>query len=380
MFANHQTELHRVRPTALRPPPAPRAALPQPSAAACACGGSCPRCASASRAPRIHPSAPEVTTPLRARAATIGQDIFFAPGEYQPGTPHGDELIAHEVAHTRQTAQSAHASASTDESALEANADALATGDTDHALAAPADMALRTPLDGESADAQARRARLIEATSHAETNIITLLRTSGLVDQVEIASERGGVQGVILPSDTEAENFLSYPEREAMLRRIIRSLMEMATYYRTHPIPATLPPAERSEDGGFVSTIATRAGSSSYGGASDAWSQLQAAYELYLIMQGDTSDVHHTDWYYLTPTLNITRGAARGARRFSRGTPSGAYMVFPDINREPLRYFYLRGFEDIPRGSVIVEFWHDDIGYYYEHRGQRIDVPSPWSR
>jgi|tagenome__1003787_1003787.scaffolds.fasta_scaffold20969032_2 hypothetical protein len=39
---------------------------------------------------------------VSARAFTVGSDIFFASGEYQPHTPGGRELIAHEVAHTRQ--------------------------------------------------------------------------------------------------------------------------------------------------------------------------------------------------------------------------------------------------------------------------------------
>ena len=39
---------------------------------------------------------------VSARAFTVGSDIFFAPGEYQPGTRDGDELIAHEVAHVVQ--------------------------------------------------------------------------------------------------------------------------------------------------------------------------------------------------------------------------------------------------------------------------------------
>lgn len=37
-----------------------------------------------------------------ARAVTVGHDIAFAPGEYRPGTPVGDALLAHEVAHTIQ--------------------------------------------------------------------------------------------------------------------------------------------------------------------------------------------------------------------------------------------------------------------------------------
>jgi Domain of unknown function (DUF4157) len=39
---------------------------------------------------------------VSARAFTVGSDIFFAPGEYQPGTPSGNELIAHEAAHVIQ--------------------------------------------------------------------------------------------------------------------------------------------------------------------------------------------------------------------------------------------------------------------------------------
>ena len=39
---------------------------------------------------------------VSARAFTVGSDIFFAPGQYSPGTPGGNELIAHEVAHVAQ--------------------------------------------------------------------------------------------------------------------------------------------------------------------------------------------------------------------------------------------------------------------------------------
>jgi hypothetical protein len=39
---------------------------------------------------------------LKARAFTIGTDIAFGSGEYKPGTPIGDALIAHELAHVVQ--------------------------------------------------------------------------------------------------------------------------------------------------------------------------------------------------------------------------------------------------------------------------------------
>jgi hypothetical protein len=39
---------------------------------------------------------------VTARAFTVGNDIYFARGEYRPGTSDGNQLIAHEVAHTIQ--------------------------------------------------------------------------------------------------------------------------------------------------------------------------------------------------------------------------------------------------------------------------------------
>jgi hypothetical protein len=53
---------------------------------------------------RIHTDtqAAALSAGLNARAFTIGQDIAFGVGEYQPGTLIGDALIAHELAHVIQ--------------------------------------------------------------------------------------------------------------------------------------------------------------------------------------------------------------------------------------------------------------------------------------
>ncbi len=50
---------------------------------------------------RVHPGS-LIALAVGARALTIGTDTAFAPGEYQPGTPAGDELIGHELAHVVQ--------------------------------------------------------------------------------------------------------------------------------------------------------------------------------------------------------------------------------------------------------------------------------------
>jgi hypothetical protein len=39
---------------------------------------------------------------VSARAFTVGSDIFFAPGEYQPSTAAGRELLTHELVHVVQ--------------------------------------------------------------------------------------------------------------------------------------------------------------------------------------------------------------------------------------------------------------------------------------
>jgi hypothetical protein len=53
---------------------------------------------------RVHtgPLSQQAADALDANAFTIGSDIHFGPGQFQPGTPHGDHLLAHELTHTVQ--------------------------------------------------------------------------------------------------------------------------------------------------------------------------------------------------------------------------------------------------------------------------------------
>lgn len=53
---------------------------------------------------RVHTgdAAAQLARAVAARAFTVGNDIFFASGEYAPGSRQANELIAHEVAHTIQ--------------------------------------------------------------------------------------------------------------------------------------------------------------------------------------------------------------------------------------------------------------------------------------
>ncbi len=57
---------------------------------------------------RVHTgaSAADSARALGARAYTVGQDIFFSSGRFDPHSPDGEALVAHEVAHTVQQAGS----------------------------------------------------------------------------------------------------------------------------------------------------------------------------------------------------------------------------------------------------------------------------------
>ena len=47
-------------------------------------------------------TADKLNRSVHARAFATGTDVYFAKGEYNPGSPDGDRLIAHELAHVVQ--------------------------------------------------------------------------------------------------------------------------------------------------------------------------------------------------------------------------------------------------------------------------------------
>jgi Domain of unknown function (DUF4157) len=80
---------------------------------------------------RVHTdaTATNLSARLGARAFTVGEDIAFGAGEYQPGTPAGDALIAHELAHVaQQDSADDHADYQQSVPALEEDADRAAVG------------------------------------------------------------------------------------------------------------------------------------------------------------------------------------------------------------------------------------------------------------
>ena len=82
---------------------------------------------------RVHTdtTADALARSVSARAFTTGTDVYFAAGEYRPGTRDGDSLLAHELTHvTQQRGAPAGGPLTVSEpgDAMESEADAVAGG------------------------------------------------------------------------------------------------------------------------------------------------------------------------------------------------------------------------------------------------------------
>src|SRR5215217_7075165 len=80
---------------------------------------------------RVHTddTADQLNRSVSARAFATGSDVYFAKGEYNPGSASGDKLIAHELAHVvqqRGSSASGPLSVSQPGDAIEQEADAVA--------------------------------------------------------------------------------------------------------------------------------------------------------------------------------------------------------------------------------------------------------------
>jgi uncharacterized protein DUF4157 len=80
---------------------------------------------------RVHtdPTADALAQSVSARAFTTGSDVYFAAGEYRPGSSGGDELLTHELAHVvqqRDAPVTGPLTVSTPGDALETEAEAIA--------------------------------------------------------------------------------------------------------------------------------------------------------------------------------------------------------------------------------------------------------------
>ncbi|MDR3692464.1 MAG: DUF4157 domain-containing protein [Fimbriimonas sp.] len=89
----------------------------------------------------------QVASQYGARAVTLGGQIYFGRGEYQPKTTEGRQVLAHEAAHAVQQSKSGPATQSTSE--LEAEAHLAASGERSVSLSAASPLVPLTLRRGE---------------------------------------------------------------------------------------------------------------------------------------------------------------------------------------------------------------------------------------
>jgi hypothetical protein len=138
---------------------------------------------------RIHDdsTAARFSQALGAQAFTIGNDIAFASGGYRPGTSAGDEVIAHELAHTlQQSSLSPGRTAHTDDQALEQQAQHAA-------LAATQGQPARELLQGDAAEPRVQRLPVVLAGA-----LIVAEATPEIVIGAEIGTEVAVVDSTLV--------------------------------------------------------------------------------------------------------------------------------------------------------------------------------------
>lgn len=120
---------------------------------------------------RVHNGAPAhaAADSLSAHAFAHGNDIYFRDGAYQPGTEHGDHLLAHELVHVAQQSASPPAGGGADaapqraaldvsqrsdpaEHEADRGADAILSGQPFDATARPAALSRRESISGNPAE------------------------------------------------------------------------------------------------------------------------------------------------------------------------------------------------------------------------------------
>jgi len=330
---------------------------------------------------RLHPDAAEVTAPLQAKAVTRGQDIYFHPGQFQPGKPNGEALIAHELAHTLQTRGLATAGGgpatfvSQPGDAFEKNADALARGETTHALAAPAGAALRTPFPGETAEEERRRLAAIAVLQRAISRIRLMQITNQLWPEEELLPD-----GRIRSSLTGET--MSHDARDVYVAHAAENIIALISRLESAAAPADWNTPfvrfPRRRGGGSISVGSDRASDPNSPAITDA----QTFYVHWSEGAGHTVHDVDVESYYIfygpppveTAALDYSSQAPPPVHPFEGGHSPVAHIVVDDPERAPLTYHLVTG--TLPVRGYLADVYHDSHGHYYTYHGRRIYLPD----
>jgi hypothetical protein len=289
-----------------------------------------------------------------ARAVTVGSDIYFAPGRYDPASRDGQRLLAHEIAHTIQ--QRGGTTETQGGAGHERDADraaaAVLTGGRAAVTPGGAPVLQRTPE--ETPPDPTRTAAEAMANSREK------------IREIETALSLGNVwsfEGYAGDQFTYPHGFgpgpMTLDQRNAFLRTLLEILRElMRRLAGGMPATWTLPD---------VLGI----------GGDDYHLSPELRPLGHLLQERGTPSVEAD---LIFDYMLHTRGAGSVAPR-ARVTPRphalnlGVPLDARDPDRDPQNIRIHTGFD--PADGVVVDLWSDEDGlYFYYWKGRRIYLPG----
>jgi LysM repeat protein len=146
------------------------------------------------------PASAAVTGSLGAAAITVGNHVAFAAGQYAPGSPLGDALIAHELAHVIQQdgAGAAPSPARGGYAALEGDADTAALSAVDRLYGGPRGARGLRPALRSGLRLQACKPTPVQAPTHTTAAGTDLMAGTHTVT----AKEQADIEAIFQPGST----------------------------------------------------------------------------------------------------------------------------------------------------------------------------------
>jgi len=133
---------------------------------------------------------------LSAEAFTVGRDIFFAAGKYDPASSAGQRLIAHEAAHTAQAGASAAASSSEVEVSSPGDAHEVQADRFAEEFVASHAPAASPPPAAPAAGPPRERSRIISPYAAGAPRLVAPVRFGGL-SRSPLSSSLPSTHGVL---------------------------------------------------------------------------------------------------------------------------------------------------------------------------------------
>lgn len=282
---------------------------------------------------RVHtdPMAAGSTKAVDALAYTVGQDIVFGEGRYEPNTSEGRKLIAHELAHTiQQTGPDAP----------------MQRGVLTIMRQTPGSFPAALPEDAskqsEIPEPSPRSLAAIEMINRIVEKLLDVIAGKGILLPFEARTKAGGIGLALAGSTNKFEWEESIAERNHRVRNLVDDLAQIEHRLLREPIPPEwLEPEAFGIDWSQPSH-----------GGDAVIDDVTHFYMRFAERKGRGSDVaFEKNRHYLTRE-----------KQEEVATPWGIYIVVPDPVNAPKKH---NSGEYATPGQPIFELYEDSLGVFY---------------